>query len=89
MAGGSTIRPRGESTSYLGEQLAALLVSARGQRPRTEMARMAGVAPATLAVLEHPQAQVKRPNPTLAYVERIASLYGVRLRIVVEAEDAP
>lgn len=80
MASGSTIR-RGATPARLGAQLAGLLVAARGDRTRKDLADAAGVHPNTLGDLER-----GRANPTLAYLEALGPVYGIRLTLTVEAE---
>lgn len=76
MASGTTIRRAGRPVR-LGAQLGEILVRARGDRSRREVAEAAGVAPATLAEVER-----GRANPTLAYLEALGAVYGVELSIV-------
>lgn len=84
MASGSSIRRGAKHADVLAPQVAEILVAARGDKSRREMADDVGVAPATLAELERGEA-----NPTLAYLERVAAAYGVGLSIVaVEVPDA-
>lgn len=80
MAAGRSIRTAARS-ERLASQLAALLVEARGARPRAKVAAAAGVAPSTLADVETANA-----NPTLAYVEQLGALYGVRFDLVVAGD---
>lgn len=81
MASGSTIRRTG-NPARLGAELAHLLVQARGQRTRQSVADEAGVHPNTLADLEH-----GRANPTLAYLEALGPVYGIRLGLVADTEQ--
>lgn len=80
MASGSTIRRTGDPARLAGE-LAHLLVEARGDRPRQELADAAGVHPNTLGELEK-----GRSNPTLAYLEALGPVYGIRLSLVAESD---
>lgn len=81
MAAGSKIRRSG-SPSRLAGELAHLLLEARGTRTRQTLADAAGVSPNTLGDLEQ-----GRANPTLAYLEAIGPVYGVRLSLTVETVD--
>jgi transcriptional regulator with XRE-family HTH domain len=78
MASGSSLR-RTTTSDRLAPELADLLLEARGDRSRTEVAAAAGVHANTLADLER-----GRANPTLAYLEAIGPVYGIRLRLVAE-----
>lgn len=82
MPSGDRIRERGARPTQLGPQLAALLITARGDRPRRELADAAGVSTSVLADLE-----AGRANPTLAYLERVAGVYGVDLALVARQAD--
>lgn len=79
MASGRVLRS--PCSGRLAEQLAHLLVTARGDRPRTQFAAAAGVSYGTIADVE-----TGRANPTLAYLEALGPLYGVRLQITAEPE---
>lgn len=83
MASGSSIR-RGGSPERLGGELAELLLEARGDRTRAELAAAAGVHPNTLGDLER-----GRANPTLAYLEAIGPVYGIELSLVATTEPTP
>lgn len=78
MASGSVLRRSGNPARLAGE-LAHLLVQARGERTRQAIADAAGVHPNTLGDLEH-----GRANPTLAYLEALGAVYGIRLSLVVD-----
>lgn len=79
MPSGSAL-PR-PATPRLAGELAALLVAARGDRPRTVLAAAAGVHPNTLAELEK-----GRANPTLGYLESIGPIYGLRISLAAQEE---
>ena len=68
----------------LAPELGSILVAARGDKSRRELAGELGVAPATLAALERGEA-----NPTLAYLEAVAEAYDVRLTLTVEVDRGP
>lgn len=76
MASGETIR-RARRSDRLSTRLAALLVEARGERPRAALAADAGVAASTLAAVERGTA-----NPTLAYLDQLGDLYDVEFDLV-------
>lgn len=78
---GTVIRARAAAGAGagLGQDLATALVEARGERPRRELAAAAGVHGNTLGDLER-----CRANPTLAYIEAIGAVYGIRFRLVAE-----
>lgn len=67
------------SRGTLAQQVGAELAKARGARSLRDFAREHGLAVATIHELEQ-----GHNNPTLARLERVAALYGVELRIVVE-----
>lgn len=75
MAPGAVI-PRKAKPERLGPQLAAILVKARGERTRREVAEAAQVAPNTLGDVE-----TCRANPTLAYLEALEDVYGIRFEL--------
>lgn len=77
MAAGGELRRTGNPARLAGE-LAHLLVEARGDRTRQEIAEAAGVRPNTLGELEK-----GRANPTLRYLDALGSVYGVRFGLVV------
>lgn len=78
MASGDVLRERGARPDRLGPQLGTILLAARGERSRRELAAEVGVSPTTLAELE-----TGRANPTLAYLERIGDAYGIRIELTV------
>lgn len=78
MASGSTIRRTG-SPARLAAELAHLLVTARGDRTRQSLADEAGVANNTLGELER-----GRGNPTLAYLDALGPVYGIRFSLTAE-----
>lgn len=79
MPPGNKIRGARKVPGRLGEELGQILRDARDARgqSRTELAEEAGVSETTLGALERCQA-----NPTLAYIEALGEVYGVRLRLV-------
>lgn len=76
MAPGAVI-PRKSKPERLGRQLADALIAARGDRSRREVAEAAQVRPNTLGDVE-----TGRANPTLAYIEALEAVYGVRFDLV-------
>lgn len=81
MPPGRTIRGSA-GPQRLNGRLGDLLVAARGDRPRSELAAAAGVHPNTLGDLEK-----GRANPTLALLENIGPVYGVELDLVARPTD--
>lgn len=77
MASGTSIR-QSRRSERLAPRLAELLISARGERTRADVARDAGVAVSTLAALE-----LGTANPTLAYIEALEELYDCRFTLTV------
>jgi DNA-binding phage protein len=76
------------ASSHLADELGTLLRERRGDRPLNAVARDAGVTRNALLELETGHRGDGEPaNPTLARVERVASAYGLRLKLV--AEEAP
>lgn len=74
--------------SELATELATALRDARAGRPLLAVARDAGVSRNALLELETGHRGDGEPsNPTLARAERVATAYGVRLRIVAEPLD--
>ncbi len=71
--------------SDLATQLADILRSARGSRPLTSLAEEAGYSRNSLLELETGTRGDREPtNPTLARAERIATAYGLRLKLTAE-----
>lgn len=80
MASGSVLRQPGARPERLAGELGELLVAARGDVPRSELAKAAGVSANTLRDLE-----LGRANPTLALLEALGPVYGLDLQLTAAA----